>query len=325
MASSNTSRPNSAPALSEGPLLALMGPTASGKSALALELAERLDGEIVSADSMQLYRGLDVGTAKPSAEERRRIPHHLLDVLDIAERSDLFSYCAMAEEAIAGVRSRGRLPILAGGTGLYMRAMIYGLDPMPADPALRARLDAEYDSDEGFERLKERMRKDAPQDFERWHSHRRRLIRALEVLLISGKPMTELQTQWPEAEPRRGLAAFKLSWSGAGLKGRIDLRCGEMLRAGWIEEAKELLGKGLLETPTARQALGYQAIAKFLAGSFTRQAMEEDIKTATWQFARRQGTWFRNQHPEAAELKMPRPSGEAAKAVIDALAKKGLV
>ena len=144
------------------PFPVIMGPTASGKSALALALARLYHGEIISADSMQVYRGLDIGTAKPTRQEQQEIPHHLIDILDLQERFDLFSFRERTEELIAAIRSRGRLPVLAGGTGLYLRAVVYGLDDMPSDRTLRAELDAEFDHPEGFERLKEIMRRLAP-------------------------------------------------------------------------------------------------------------------------------------------------------------------
>jgi len=285
--------------------IVLMGPTASGKSALGLELARRLGGEIVSADSMQLYKGLDIGTAKPSKAEMAEIPHHLIGILDISERADLFSFRDLAEKTIMDIRARGRVPIVVGGTGLYLRALIYGLDPMPADLALRKELNSLYDSEEGFPKLKERMAAEDPSDLAKWSSHRRRLLRALEVFLLAGKPMCELQKTWPESKPRQDMRCFKLLWPRELLKERIASRCEAMLSSGWIEEAKALLDKGLLETPTARQALGYSLIAGHLAGRLDRKQLSDSIKTATWQYARRQMTWFRNQHPEAFELSMP--------------------
>lgn len=291
--------------------VAVMGPTASGKSAAAMELASVLDGEIVSADSMQLYRGLDVGTAKPSAEDRRRVPHHLLDVLDVSERSDVFRYCEMAEGALSQIRSRGRTPVIAGGTGLYLRALIYGLDPLPADPALRAELDEEYDSAEGFERLKLLMERMDPPDFKLWAGHRRKLIRALEVFKLSGSPMSSLQRAWKSRPPRKDMVCVLLSWDREALKERIRVRCDAMLSAGWIEEAREMIGRGLLTSPTARQALGYAAIAEHLEGRLAFDRLRESVALSTWQFARRQSTWFRNQHPEAVEIKMPAGEGEA--------------
>ena len=145
-----------------GMLLAVMGPTASGKSELALELARRLDGEIVSADSMQLYRGLAIGTAQPTAEERAEVPHHLVGILDLSERADVVDFVARAERAVADIERRGKVPVIVGGTGYYLKALLYGLDDLPADPALRAELDRRYDSEAGGAELRERMAAEDP-------------------------------------------------------------------------------------------------------------------------------------------------------------------
>ena len=141
-----------------------MGPTASGKSSLALYLSEMLNGEIVSVDSMQIYSGLDIGTAKPTAEEQKKIPHHLIDLCSFNERFDVYRYVKAAELAISDIQARGKLPVLCGGTGMYFKALLYGLDPLPGDTELRARLDAEYDHEEGHEKLKKLMREIDPDD-----------------------------------------------------------------------------------------------------------------------------------------------------------------
>ncbi len=297
----------------------IMGPTASGKSALSLELARRLGGEIISVDSMQVYRGLDIGTAKPTPEERKEIPHHLIDVLDIGERADLFTFHDKAEALIAEIRSRGRLPIPAGGTGLYLRALVYGLDNMPADEALRRQINAEFDNDSGFEALKKIMRETVPDDFEKWHQHRRRLLRAYEVFLLTGKSFTSLQKTWKSAGPRHDAVQFVLRWERDELKRRIRERCRTMLAHGWIEETEVLAGKGLFSAPTAWQALGYPLIGEYLRGELSRNELEERIVTATWQFARRQMTWFRGQHKEALILEMPQPMEQLLKRVASAL------
>ena len=150
------------------PLLVLMGPTASGKSALALEAARRLDGEIISVDSMQLYRGLEIGTAQPTAEERKQIPHHLVGEFDFHTRIDVFQFCRLAERAVEEIRSRNRVPILAGGTGFYLKALLYGIDDLPADRELRAELDETYDSEAGEAALHDRMRALDPAALQRW-------------------------------------------------------------------------------------------------------------------------------------------------------------
>jgi len=300
------------------PFPVIMGPTASGKSALAIEIARKYNGEIISMDSMQVYRGLDIGTAKPTPEERKLIPHHLIDILNLHERADLFSFRDNAESLIAEIRFRGRLPIPAGGTGLYLRALMYGLDNMPADRALRDRLNAEFDSEDGFRKLKKIMRTEVPDDYEKWNMHRRRLLRAYEIHLLTGKSMTELQKTWKKAGPRPDARQFVLDWDRELLKKRIRERCILMLNSGWIEETRALTAQGLFSTPTAWQALGYPLIRDFLDGRLTRSELEEKISTATWQFARRQITWFRGQHKEAVRIPMPMPPEQ----ILDLIAKE---
>ncbi len=287
--------------LSNAPLLVFMGPTASGKSARALEAARRLDGEIVSVDSMQLYRGLEIGTAQPTAAEQAEIPHHLVGCFDFHTRVDVFQFQKLADRAIAEIRSRGRRPILAGGTGLYCHAILYGLDELPADPELRRELDAAYDSPKGEPALIERMEHLDPAACNRWRQCRRRLIRALEVRLLTGKSILELQ-QNHTPKLRYEVEAWKLELPSEVLRQRIHERARAMLENGWIEEARRAIAAGLLTSPTAHQALGYRLIGEHLAGRLDRDTLLERIATATWQLARRQRTWFRHRHPEARPL-----------------------
>jgi len=283
------------------PVVVIMGPTASGKSALALKWAQQRGGEIVSIDSMQVYRGLEIGTAQPTAEERKLVPHHLVGFMDIHERVEVFSFCTRADAAIADIAARGNVPILAGGTGLYLRSLLYGLDDLPNDPELRAKLDAEYDSGAGEAALHERMRELDPAALEKFSKCRRRLIRALEVRLVTGRSLLELQGKL-KPKLRYEVEAWRLDPPTEVLKDKIARRAHLMLEAGWIDEAKRALDAGLLSTPTAHQALGYDLIAAHLRGEFDRAELEKRIVTATWQFARRQRTWFRHQHPEARVL-----------------------
>lgn len=295
------------------PLLVLMGPTASGKSALALEAARHLDGEIISVDSMQLYRGLEIGTAQPTQEEQRAVPHHLVGEFDFHTRIDVFQFCRLAERAIEEIRSRNRLPILAGGTGFYLKALLYGIDDLPADRQLRTELDEQYDSEAGEILLQDRMHALDPAALQRWGKCRRRLIRALEVRLLTGKSILELQ-QNPGDTLRDAVRAWKLEIPPELLAKRIARRAEAMLDAGWIDEARAAIADGLLDTPTAHQAIGYRLIAEHLAGHLTENQLLERIVTATRQFARRQRTWFRHQHPEARPLRCPAgapPSWEA--------------
>jgi len=286
------------------PLFVIMGPTASGKSSLALKLAQDLNGEIITADSMQVYRGMDIGTAKPTLEEQALVPHHLIDIVDVSQRIDVFSYVDLAEKAIADIRSRGKLPILAGGTGMYIRALLYGLDQMPADQALRKELDSKYDNDAGFEDLKVLMQEKDPVDYERWHMHRRKLIRALEVFELTGKSITELQKTW-EDKLKIPAVVWNLCWDREVLRPRIFERAGQMLDDGWIDEARDMIASGVFDTPTAHQVLGYKFIGMYLDGEIDFETMKERIAVKTWQLARRQITWFNGKHPEAEKIPMP--------------------
>jgi len=287
-------------------LIIICGPTASGKSEVALEIARRLSGEIVSADSMQLYKGLDIGSAKPGKSDTDAVPHHLIDIFDISERLDVFRYVELADKAICEIRGRGNIPILCGGTGMYIRALLHGLDPLPSNPELRARLDLEFDNDAGFEKLKAIMAEKDPGDLQRWRQHRRKLIRAMEVFEITGKSITELQKTWNDKPSLRyKVFARTLVWDRVLLKQRISLRTDRMLESGWIDEAKGMISRGLLHSPTAHQALGYKIISEHLDGKISYDKMRERISIETWQYARRQITWFKNQTPESIPLNMP--------------------
>jgi tRNA dimethylallyltransferase len=281
-----------------------MGPTASGKTALVLRLAADFKGEIISADSMQIYKGLDIGTAKPTAQELKEIPHHLINLYDIEQKLDVYRFVELAEKAIIEIHSRGNLPIIAGGTGFYIRALLYGLDTLPGDAKLRAELDAEYDNPAGYEKLKELMQIKDPADFERWHMHRRKLIRALEVFTLTGKSITELQTL-NKPELRFPVISWNLCWDREELKRRIAERTQIMLDAGWVEEAEAAIKTGILNTPTAHQVLGYKVIGEYLEKKIDYKTMRERIITKTWQLARRQITWFKKQHPESENIQMP--------------------
>ena len=287
-------------------IIVITGPTASGKSEISLEIARRLSGEIISADSMQLYKGLDIGAAKPDKLERETVPHHLIDLFEISERLDVFRYVELADKAICEIRKRGNVPVIAGGTGMYIRALLYGLDPLPSNPELRTRLDFEFDSESGFEKLKDLMSVKDPCDFQRWKQHRRKLIRALEVFEITGKSITELQKTWKDNPTLRyDVFARTLVWDRETLKKRIETRTDKMLESGWIDEAREMIRQGLLSSPTAHQALGYKTIAEYLEGVIDHETMRARIITSTWQYARRQITWFKNQHPESVPINMP--------------------
>jgi tRNA dimethylallyltransferase len=278
------------------PLVAIVGPTASGKSALALRLARERSGEIVSCDSLQVYRGLDIGSAKATPAERAEIPHHLLDV---AGPGDVFSaadYARLARQALEGVRARGRLPIVAGGTGLYLRALLEGLfEGPPRDEALRRRLEALADrfGDARLHRLLSHKDEAAaaripPRD-------RVRVVRALEVFRATGRPISDQQREG--AVPLRGyeVLAVGLDPGRAALREAIEARTREMLARGLVDEVRGLVDGGLDPLARPLQAIGYSQALSVLRGEMTQDEAERAIVTATLRFAKRQMTWFRHQ------------------------------
>ncbi|HAR64752.1 MAG TPA: tRNA (adenosine(37)-N6)-dimethylallyltransferase MiaA [Lentisphaeria bacterium] len=284
-------------------LLAILGPTASGKSALALELARRLNGEIISCDSMAVYRDLDIGTAKPSPTERAEIPHHCLDLVDITERYDVQRFQDDAESAICGVRKRGRVPILCGGTGLYARAVLYGFSFRPSDPEIQRQVRDQYEM-QGPENLLRELEAADPERAAACRDNHRHLQRTVEVLRITGSvPQPE-----PDRAPRADATQFILIPTPEYSDLRIRQRVHAMLDAGWIEEAQGLIQAGLLTSPTARQALGYPLIGNYLAGSISSMSeLSEKLTIATRRYAKRQRTWFRHQHPGAEILEFNEP------------------
>lgn len=271
----------------------LTGPTASGKSAVALELADRLGGEIVSVDSMQVYRGLDIGTAKPTPEERRHIPHHLVDVVGLGEPFDAARFVEQAGAAIAAICGRGRVPILCGGTGLYFNAWLGGLGSAPPpDPALRAELEAT----ETAALLDELARKD-PQTLDEIDvQNRRRLVRAVEVIRLTGRPFSQQRARWPE---RGGAAlagrAFGIERDRSDLVDRIHRRVDRMFDEGLVAETVQRLEEGLRSNRTAMQAIGYRQVVEHLEGLRSLRATRELVQSKTRQFSRRQRTWMQGQ------------------------------
>ena len=273
----------------------LAGPTAVGKSAVALALAECIGGEIISVDSMQVYRGLDLGTAKPSPSERARVPHHLVDVVELTGSFDAAKFLRLAALAVKDIQSRGRVPIFCGGTGLYFKAWLSGLgEAPPADPQVRAALEAVPLPD----LLTELAQRD-PVTYERIdRQNPRRVIRALEVVRITGQPYSAQRATWPSAlDPRPSTSILGFTREPADLRRRIDVRVDAMFAGGLVEETRQLLERGLAQNPTAMQALGYRQVVEHLRGERGLAETMALVKTRTWQFARRQGTWFRRQLP----------------------------
>lgn len=275
------------------PILVVCGPTASGKTGLAVELALRRNGEVVSADSMQIYRHMDIGTAKPTAGERRGVPHHLMGFLERSERFSVADYVSVAGEAIRDIHNRGRLPIVAGGTGLYISSLVDNIafQELEGDPALRAELEA-VARERGNEALWTMLRDCDPVLAERLHPNNRgRVIRAIEVTRLTGVPMSEHQRRARETESPYKATILGLTCSDRTLLyERIDRRVDEMLANGLVEEAKALLERFSL---TAGQAIGYKELVPYFEGKITLEEAVGDIKRETRRYAKRQLTWFR--------------------------------
>lgn len=299
-------------------IIVLMGPTSSGKSELALDLAKIIPSEIISADSMQLYRGMDIGTAKPSIEERNAVPHHLIDLFDISKRVEVFTYVKLAEQAIETIKGRGKTPIIVGGSGMYIKALLYGLDPLPSDVELSGSLYEKYEEDTAS--LIAELKKVDSAAAELLFEKPRKMIRALEVYLLTGKSILEQKTEWSAEKLKYPALVYKIRRERSDLYARIGQRTDKMLASGWIEETKLLLENGLDCSPTARQAIGYPLISKYLEGYISYEEMRMRIVSATKKYARRQETWFNNQHPEAQEIFLPDGKDKFLEYVLSAIA-----
>jgi tRNA dimethylallyltransferase len=276
--------------------LILTGPTGSGKSAAALDLAERAGFEIVAMDSMTLYRGMDIGTAKPTAADQARVPHHLIDVLDPWESGSVAWWLERAAEACVEIRSRGKRPLFVGGTPFYLKALLHGLfDAPPVPPEVRAELEAEAVR-VGNEELHRRLADVDPKAAFQLHPNDvRRVVRALEVYRTTGRPISELQTTWgtPPAGPSTPPCVV-FTWPRDELYRRIDRRVDAMLSAGWLDEAVALTRLPHPLSKEAGQALGYRELLLYWNKAAGWDETVAAIKTRTRQFAKRQLTWFRH-------------------------------
>jgi tRNA dimethylallyltransferase len=271
-------------------VIAVLGPTAAGKSDLAIRLAQELDGEIINADSMQLYRGMDIGTAKLTVAQRRGIPHHLLDIWDVRYPANVAEYQQLARAAIAAVQARGRVPILVGGSGLYLRAALDDLNFPGTDPAVRRRLEDEL-SRRGPAELYTRLAGLDPVAAQGiLPSNGRRIVRALEVIEVSGQPFTATLPSYESLYP---VVQLGLRVPRDELDQRIEQRVARMWQAGFVTEVRGLEAHRLREGRTASRALGYAQVLRFLAGEWTEQQAREETVKATRRFARRQDAWFR--------------------------------
>lgn len=272
------------------PVVAVVGPTASGKSGLAIAVARSVGGEVINADAFALYRGMDIGTATPTQAERRMVPHHQIDVLDIWEDASVAVYQSRARADIDAVLARGRVPVVVGGSGLYVRAALDVLDIPPTDPALRARLEAEA-RQHGTPALRTRLERLDPEAAAAIEGNNvRRIVRALEVIELTGRPFSATM---PRREFRLPTVMIGLAPDRAVLDERIGRRAGHMWQAGFLAEVTRLRAQGLAETRTASRAVGYaQALAQ-LAGDMTEVEAIEATAAATRRLARRQLSWFR--------------------------------
>ena len=276
-------------------VICICGPTASGTTGLAVSLAKRLDAEVVSCDSMQIYRGMDVGTAKPDAAEMDGVPHHLLDVAEPGEDFSVGRYVKLADEAIGQIHARGKIALICGGTGLYMDSLIKGETfAAPSRPAQREYVE-HVAEEKGVAYVYEMLKEADPETAEKLHvSDRKRILRAMEVFLITGMPLS-----WHNAQSKQRPPKYEPAWIGlsfrdrAKLYARVDARVDRMLEQGLEAEVRALLDRGIDPRTTAMQAIGYKEMAAALRGSCSVAQAAEQIKQASRRYAKRQLTWFR--------------------------------
>jgi tRNA dimethylallyltransferase len=271
------------------PVVAIVGPTAAGKSALSLVLAHRLGGEVVNADSMQLYRGMDIGTAKLGPQQRGGVPHHALDIWDVTEPASVVAYQDLARAAVDAVRARARVPLLVGGSGLYVRAVLEHFDFPGTDAHLRASLEAEL-AEVGAAAMHARLAERAPEAAAHiLPTNGRRIVRALEVVTLTGTFVASL----PKPTPYYPTVHIGVDRDPAELDARIEARVASMFAEGLVDEVRALEQAGLREGRTASRALGYHQVLRYLAGHGTLVEAREETVHATRRFVRRQRSWFR--------------------------------
>jgi tRNA dimethylallyltransferase len=274
-----------------GPVLALVGPTAAGKTALALELAPQLGAEIISADAMLVYRGMDIGTAKPTVAERAQVPHHLVDLVDPAEEFSVARYQPLARDAIADVLARGRRPLLVGGSGLYFHAVVDDFVFPPTDADLRQRLEAEAAS-AGLPEMYRRLERDDPPSAARIQpANLRRIVRALEVMELTGRPFSSFRAAMDSPVSRYQLTVLGLDPGQEVLRDRVADRVAAMAEAGLVDEVRRLAERPL--SRTARQALGYRELLDALDAGGPLEPALDQVVARTRNYARRQLAWFR--------------------------------
>lgn len=276
------------------PILIIVGPTAVGKTALSLALARVCQAEIIGGDSRQIYRLLDIGTAKPSPAERRLVPHHLIDLVNPDVLINAARFARLAWGCIHAIEARARQPLVGGGSGLYIRALTDGLFVGPgADPQLRATLETDA-QDHGVQVLHDRLSAIDPNAARRIHPHDRvRLIRALEIHTLTGQPISSWQEQWQNPVSRGAFLLIGLRREHEDLRQRIAARTESMLQSGLVDEVRQLLAMGYPPTLPMLQSVGYGEIVAYLAGQLDLQQARTSIERRTWRLAKRQMTWFR--------------------------------
>ncbi len=275
-------------------VIAICGPTASGKTALSIELAKKINGEIISCDSMQIYKYMNIGTAKPDTQEMKSIKHYLLDIVEPNERYSVADYKRDAKKAIKEIIEKGKVPIIVGGTGLYLDSLIYEIEyqNIEFDEEYRKKLEKQVE-EIGLETLYEEAKKIDPKAIEKISSNdKKRILRILEIYHATGKNKTEQEKESRKKEVEYDYRVFAINWDREVLYDRINKRVDIMIEQGLIEEVKEILKK-YDEFPTAMQGLGYKEVVQYLKGEYTKEEMIEKLKMETRRYAKRQLTWFR--------------------------------
>ncbi len=290
-------------------VIVITGPTASGKSSVALEVAERIGAEIISVDSIAVYRGMDIGTAKPNAAQRARVPHHLLDVASPADSYSVATFLADTWRAIDEIRGRGRAVMLVGGTPMYLKGLLHGFDPgPPADWEFRQAIEADLAA-HGREALRQRLWQADPLTAHRLDPNdTRRMIRALEVVYLTGRPLSHRQTQFERLPTAPSGKRWTLHWPRPELHARIERRVAAMFSEGLVDEVRGLLAEHGELSRTARIAVGYREVIDFLAGRLSESQMQAEVIAHSRQLARRQETWLRS----LAGLTVCEPRDEAS-------------
>ena len=307
-------------------LIVVCGPTASGKTALGVALAQTLNGEVVGADSMQIYRGMDIGTAKPTEEEKQGIPHHMIDVADPGEDFSVARYVDLASACVEDILARGKQPILVGGTGLYIDSLLRGRQFAPFEGKIRRELMARL-SEQGVEPLYEELQKVDPERAAKLpRGDERRIIRALEIYYETGKTITHHDRESAAQPPRYEAATVFLNYAErSDLWRRIDARVDEMVQQGLIEEVRGLMERGLSPRCTAMQAIGYKEFSAALRGEESLAAAVEEVKLRSRQYAKRQVTWFkRNQGALRWEWKKTPDFAQALRVSTEFLRENGI-